>query len=242
MFTKYITTQPINLFEQLRQACIFEALSDNRQGAILVCHNVEEQLIPIVRTTTRHKLQSQPFADIHHHLVRDVRSVTGIQSLDFNNAMAEIYDPTYIKMSYHTDQALDLAVDSWICLFSCYEDPNEPFPRKLVVKDKESQAVSEHTLDHGSCILFSASDNAGNLHKIVAGKDRSRGRWLGVTFRLSRTFVKEDVEGRFWFADSLKELTMATETEKREMYRLKKLENASVRFAYPEITYTLSRP
>ena len=51
--------------------------------------------------------------------------------------MIEIYDSKYCKMGFHTDQSLDLQENSYIGIFSCYNDPTTKDLRKLKVKNKE---------------------------------------------------------------------------------------------------------
>ena len=104
-----------------------------RQSGVLVdCHDA---LIPIVRTTTRYEKAPLSFSALHYEIIDKTRKVSGMPHLAFNNAMIEIYTNDYRKMRYHTDQALDLADDSFIGLFSCYED----FTKSKATLDK-----SEH--------------------------------------------------------------------------------------------------
>lgn len=73
-------------------------------------------------------------------------------------------------------------------------------------------------------MLFSIDTNNQHLHK-------SNTRWLGITFRLSKTYIK--------FLDNVPYVN-GTEEEKKKFYKLRSLENKTVGYKYPEITYTIS--
>ena len=231
------------LFDELSQACEFESFPLWR-GAILTLN--EDGAIPIVRTTTRYTKPSQPFSPAHYDLVERIRSVANKEHLVLNNAMVEIYDPTYKKMKWHSDQALDLACNSYICIYSCYEDENEDPAalRRLVLKRKGSQDETSISMEHDSVIIFSTETNGDYVHKIVGGSKPSKGQWLGVTLRQSKTFITYAADGLPYFTQQRKlgpALTMATEHEQNEFYRHKSQENKVVNYAYPRIDYTLSQ-
>jgi len=160
---------------------------------------------------------------------------------EFNNAMIEIYDSTYRKMGSHSDQALDLADDSYIAIYSCYEDPATTNLRKLIVQqkgddiDKQSKILSMH---HDSVIFFSTSTNSQHLHKIVLDTEDSN-RWLGITFRLSKTFIKW-IDGVPTLTHSGIPLTLANKEESKRFYKFRSEENREVQFNYPELNYTVS--
>lgn len=229
-----------SLFIRLTDQVVFEDFSDTRKGAILVAK--ENEQIPIVRTTTAYKNSLQEFTPAYRDLMSKIQK-TFIPSNEssvsaFNNAMVEIYEPSYTKMKFHSDQALDLAPDSHICIFSCYEDENEPNPRRLITKNKESGDVTEIPMLHDSCIIFSTSTNQRFLHKIVGGSTASTSRWLGITLRVSKTFVYEkDNESHFVHNNS--RLTIANETERKQFFEHKALENKKIQYEYPEISYKI---
>jgi hypothetical protein len=114
MFNKKVLNFDINLFNQLSESVIFEEIIDGRKGAILV--DKKDELIPLVRSTTVYNRPAQIFSKIHYDILEKIKNET---NLDFNNALIELYDSRYCTMGYHSDQALDLADDSYICLFSC---------------------------------------------------------------------------------------------------------------------------
>ena len=118
-------------FNSLIECVNFEDICKGRKAAILV--DPLNETIPIIRTTTCYKNPAQKFTETQYKLITIIKNA--IQTLldenknehthtiDFNNAMIEIYDNTYHKMGFHTDQSLDLKENSYICLFSCYETP-----------------------------------------------------------------------------------------------------------------------
>ncbi|MFN8394135.1 MAG: hypothetical protein U0176_05610 [Bacteroidia bacterium] len=150
-------------------------------------------------------------------------------------------------MKYHSDQCLDIAEDSFIALYSRYESPTAMRPgdaRKLKVRSKSGDAEFEFDLAHNSVILFSTETNAHFQHKIVLEPAKGatpipeRGRWLGITFRLSKTFIHFR-DGKPYFPNGI-ELRLADAEESKEFYRLRGAENAAVGFVYPEVGYTIS--
>ena len=240
MFTKIQLNHRANLFEDLICANRWEELSSSRKCAILNRCNGDH--IPIVRTTTAYSIPSQPLASIHHQLITEIQKAMvdayGYFT-DFNNVMAEHYTPCSTKMGFHSDQALDLAASSYICILSLYEDENEPHPKKLVMKHKASGEVSALTLDHDSLVFFSTSTNDHFVHKIVSDEQKCTTDWLGLTFRLSDTFV-QNIDGLPRLVRCGRALKLASEDERKEFFRHKKKENSIIGYRYPEIPYALS--
>lgn len=117
-----------NLFTELSESVNFETICKGRKGAILV--NIKNNLIPIVRTTTKYKNTVQKFMKIHENIMEEIKKHGDFK---FNNAMIEIYDSDYSKMKFHSDQSLDLEKESYICIFSCYKD-KESSIRTLEIK------------------------------------------------------------------------------------------------------------
>jgi hypothetical protein len=204
-----------------------EDVAAGRRGAVLV--KAEVNGIPIVRTTTQYRSPAQPFRELHEHLARRIGT--------FNNALVEHYTNAYSRMKRHSDQALDLADDSSIAIYSCYRDPTRP-TRRLIVKAKDSDATFDLPLDHGSVVTFSLETNRRFTHAIVLRANAPENDWLGITFRTSKTFVR--------FADGLpllangERLTLADEAQRREFFRLRRRENDETDFTYPSISYTVS--
>jgi hypothetical protein len=238
-----------NFFPTLSQSVQWEDFSKGRQIANL--HRPQENnKTPIVRTTTVYQQCSQAFSPIHHTIIDGIRAATGIETLDLNNAMLEVYDSRYKTMGFHTDQALDLNPNSCICLFSCYELGADAHPRVLTVKNKESGHQFEVPLVHHSVVVFSTATNRRHLHKIEAAKTQPKGyvdnRWMGFTLRLAKTFVKfndDDVPYLISAGEDeveLRELTMATDDDKGSFFKLKGRENRETDFEWPEIHYTIS--
>ena len=150
-------------------------------------------------------------------------------------------------MNYHSDQCLDLDSNSYIGLFSCYENPNqltEKNLRKLIVKDKVSNDEFEISLTHNSVVLFSLETNTKFLHKIILEalpnpKSLTMdNKWLGITFRKSKTFIQFKDNIPYFPNGELFEL--ANDEQQSEFYKLRGQENYNLNFVYPKLTYTLS--
>jgi hypothetical protein len=213
-------------FDALLASARFEELGKGRRGTVLV--DADGDATPIVRTTTHYQAPAQPFLDIHHRLARDIGA-------PFNNALIEHYTDAYPTMKHHSDQALDLADKSSIAIYSCYRDPARP-SRRLTVKAKADGAAFDIPLAHGSVVAFSLDTNRRFTHTIALA---ARGNdWLGVTFRVSKTFVRV-VDGQPCLATGVR-LTLATEDERREFFQLRRRENEETNFTYPAIAYTIS--
>jgi hypothetical protein len=233
-----------NLFNELSVATDFEPVAKGRIGNHLV--NVSGLGIPIVRTTTKYNIPANNFSAIHHMLTERINATTdGMAALQFNNALIEVYDASYYKMNYHSDQSLDLDNNSYIGLFTCYERPDElseQHTRKLKIKDKVSDAEFEYSLTHNSVMLFSVETNTKFLHKIVLDAAPNLktpdNKWLGITFRTSKTYITfEDNVPRFANGAPLE---LANKEQETEFYKLRGQENRSMDFVYPELGYTLN--
>jgi hypothetical protein len=238
MFQKFVIDVELDLFSELSKSSNFENVctrADGRKGGILV-NNTD--LVPIVRTTTIYKEPAQKFLQIHYDIMNKIKEKCKMD-VEFNNAMIEIYNPSYRKMGFHTDQALDLQDNSFICLFSCYENESNNNWRKLKIKNKITGKNSEVLLENNSAVLFSTSTNKKHLHKIVLESNTAKNRWLGITFRLSKTFVKF-IDGVPHIYPGDKILRVANLNERKEFYKCKGKENAIVEYVYPEIDYTIS--
>lgn len=244
MFKKSILNIQSNLFYQLSKATDFEDIVKGRKGTVLV--NPENDLIPLVRTTTNYEKPAQKFLKIHYDIIDKIKESfkesIKEKELQFNNAMIEIYDSTYRKMKFHTDQSLDLNDDSYICLFSCYENDSNDLDdlRKLKIKNKITGDHSEILLENNSAVIFSTSENQHHLHKIVLESTRSNNKWLGITFRLSKTFIKFIDEIPYIYPKNII-LKIASEDERKTLLMCKGNENFYDGFKYPEINYTVSQ-
>lgn len=275
-----------NPFAALYSSVQWESFSKERQIANLHRRGPNGE-VPLMRTTTVYERPSQPFTELHEDVVSKIVSgassviKNSSSSISLNNAMAEVYTDAYRTMKAHTDQALDLADDAYICLFSCYENENEPpeYVRVLTITNKTTGVEEERRLDHCSVVMFSRETNGKHVHKIEAGKDwpelaatkkgknknkkqqkqqqtdgeatqengNDKHRWMGLTFRLSKSFVKFDSDGVPYLlnpsnpsTEERKELKLATEEERREFFRYKGLENSTIGYIFPEISYTIS--
>lgn len=229
-----------NFFDQLRGAVRFEDTGKGRQGTVIVKTD-ETGGVPVVRTTTGYGAAAQIFRPIHELLARQIQETAALP-VAFNNALVEKYTDAYTKMGAHSDQALDLADDSFIALFSCYKNPEAANPpRKLLFETKESGGDKfEISLIPNSVVVFSVAVNRRLRHKIVLEKPSrpTDNEWLGVTLRTSKTFL-EFRDRQAYFADGTP-LTLAGDEQRREFYRLRRAENDEIDFKYPPISYTVS--
>lgn len=249
-FQKIILPFENNLFNELLHSADFEITGKGRLGNHLV--DVKEKGVPIVRTTTIYNIPANQFSVLHQSIIASLNaeiqknSINNLSKVDFNNALIEVYDSNYATMKYHSDQALDLEEGSYIGLFSCYENPEELSEknlRKLKVKDKATDEEFDIVLNHNSVVLFPLSANTAFLHKIILEsvpkqKTPESNKWLGITFRKSKTFIQfEDNMPRFSNGELLE---LADEDQKTEFYKLRGQENFTMDFIYPELLYTLS--
>jgi len=227
-----------NLFEQLASSVNFDDITNGRKGAVLV--DVKDIGVPIVRTTTKYENPAHKFSDVHYLIVNEIKKVANIDGLELNNGLIELYDSRYTNMGFHSDQALDLAENSYICIFSCYD--NGKATRKLIVKKKEQDKCEEIILDHNSVVIFSTEINSQYLHKIILDeKISSDNKWLGITFRLSKTFIKFENNVPYLSYNKLKPLVLATDVEKKEFYKCRSVENSTVKYDWKNIDYTISK-
>ncbi|MFH8253954.1 alpha-ketoglutarate-dependent dioxygenase AlkB [Streptomyces roseolus] len=230
-----------NLFAELSASAHFEDLGKGRRGATLT--RVDEAGgVPLVRTTTRYAGPAQRFRALHERLARRVQACAGIP-VGFDNALIESYTDAYRKMGSHSDQALDLAEESSIAVFSCYRTPEASPPRKLVFESKEDGGETyEIALTHNSVVAFSVASNRRFRHRIVLDAPPAAGAdehvWLGVTFRTSKTILRFR-DGHPYLPHGAR-LTTADEEQRREFFGLRRRENEETDFTYPALTYTVS--
>ncbi|WP_328601554.1 hypothetical protein [Nocardia terrae] len=217
---------------------MLEDLGKGRRGATLTKPD-EAGLVPLVRTTTRYGSPAQRFRAVHDRLARRIRALAELPA-DFDNALIERYTNAYATMGSHSDQALDLADESFIAVFSCYRNPETVPSRKLMVESKESGETFEIPLAHNGIVAFSVASNRRLKHKIVLDTSVpvAENEWLGVTFRTSKTFLRFH-EGHPYLPDG-ERLVPADETQRREFYQLRRRENNETEFVYPALTYTIS--
>ena len=270
MFHKFIINNPPS-FDQLSESLLFENVAKGRVGATIT--KKQNNTYPIVRTTTNYDKPAQNFKEIHYQLIQCIKESCNLNGLDFNNAMIEIYDNNYKNMKFHTDQSLDLVDDSFICVFSCYQ--NNVSLRKLLVKSKinnndlnndtntsnalnnvlnnssnnnvlnnnnpsNNDNIKEYVLNNNSAIIFSTQTNKNHIHKIILDNFKKQDLWLGITLRLSKTYITF-YDNSFFFTNTFNKLATANNDEKREFFKNKGLENQLINFDYPTIYYTISK-
>jgi 2-oxoglutarate-Fe(II)-dependent oxygenase superfamily protein len=214
-------------FDELLASARFDDVTKGRRGAVLVKDDARG--VPIVRTTTPYSAPAQRFGAIHDRIAQDIQH-------RFNNALIEHYTNAYSTMKRHSDQALDLADDSSIAVYSCYRDPAKP-SRRLIVKPKDDGPAFDVPLLHGSVVVFSVETNRRFTHTIALTANAPDNDWLGITFRTSKTFVRF-VDGVACVNDV--PLTLATDEQRRALFQLRRRENDEAGFRYPPIAYTIS--
>lgn len=242
---KYIIDWQTNIFDELSKLTEFENIINGRLGANLV--DYKNNLIPIVRTTTIYNKKAQKFLPIHYDIIENIKKITN-KNIEFNNALIEIYDSEYRNMKFHSDQALDLVDNSYICIFTCYQNPTYDI-RKLKIKNKTTNELSEILMEHNSIILFSTETNKQFMHKIILEttpqhlqlhkNNATTNKFLAITFRLSKTFI-QFLNGVPYLYPSSKILRMADSDERKEFTKYKGIENSKICNNYPEINYTIS--
>ncbi|MFE6747359.1 hypothetical protein ACFVGM_16005 [Kitasatospora purpeofusca] len=228
-----------NLFAELSASARLEDTGKGRQGAVLTRIDGTGG-VPLVRTTTRYGGPAQRFRAVHERLARRIQERAGL-AVGFNNALVETYTNAYTTMGSHSDQALDLADDSFIAVFSCYRHPEAEPPRKLIVEPKGlSDEAFEVPLLHHGAVVFSVESNRRLRHRIVldAPARTADNQWLGVTFRASRTLLRFR-DGQPYLPQG-EPLVVADEEQRQEFFRLRRRENREVDFVQPLLAYTIS--
>ncbi|MFD6231204.1 hypothetical protein ACFWFZ_30730 [Streptomyces sp. NPDC060232] len=228
-----------DLFAELSASVRWEDLGKGRRGATLV--RVDEAGgVPLVRTTTRYGSPAQRFRAVYERLARRVQERAALP-VGFNNALIERYTNAYATMGAHCDQALDLADESYIAVFSCYQHPEASPSRKLIFESKGSAGEkAEVPLAHHSVVAFSVGSNRRLRHRIVLDPSAraADNPWLGVTLRTSKTFVRFH-DGHAYLPQGAR-LMAADDEQAREFYRLRRRENEETDFGYPPLAYTVS--
>lgn len=227
-----------SLFSELSASARLEDVGKGRRGAVLTKID-EAGGVPLVRTTTRYSSPTQRFRAVHERLAQQIQERAAL-SVGFNNALIESYTNAYTTMGSHSDQAVDLANESFIAVFSCYQRPEVSPPRKLIFESKGSDGEKfEIPLAHNSVVAFSVDSNRRLRHKIVLDAPvQTDNQWLGVTFRTSKTFVRFR-DGHVYLPQGAR-LMSAGDEQRREFYQLRRRENNETDFIYPLLTYTIS--
>lgn len=214
-----------NLVFDLDLEINFENIAKGRKGAIVVDPNNDD--IPIVRSTTSYKLKPELFNENHKHLIHQIKK---IKNIELNNAMIECYDNTYKTMGYHSDQELDLADNSYICIYTASGN------RQLKIKSKETNVETEVHMKPNTLIIFDLNFNRKHLHKIELGNFNDK--WIGITLRKSKTYIRY-IDEIAYFVETGEIVEVANDIQKKEYYKLRSLENKLIEFKWPHITYNI---
>lgn len=242
----------VDWFTKLKKSCMFENVAKGRQGANVI--DIQSNLIPLVRTTTPYQNANQTMTPVYYELMKQINQSIQ-QTLDFNNALVELYSSKCSKMGFHSDQSQDLNPDSFICIFSCYDLPTVSIPKKLKIQQKmesnidvktktktKSSTTPELNLHHNSITLFSVNTNSKYQHKIISPFFSSIDpECCIVTFRQSKTFITFDNNNKTpFFVKNNTPLRLASDDERMKLYQYKSLENSHVHFKYPDLDWTIS--
>jgi hypothetical protein len=235
-----LDSQYDTIFTELYYSIELEDIMKGRKGANLV--DFKDGYYSLVRTTTQYTHHSQLFPSVYNDLIseiiKEIKLKTNIKNIKFNNALVELYDTNYKTMKFHTDQTLDIADNSYICIYSCYPKYNKNL-RSLIIRNKKTGLVNEIILKNNSCILFSTDVNAQYQHKIIYSSNVSNDdKWLGITFRLSKTFISFNNEVPYFKSGQL--IKLANDIDKIDFIKHKTQENKNIGYKYPNIDYTLS--
>lgn len=217
--TRYVKSAS---YEELLKTINLEEICKGRQACILT-----EFVGPdwyVVRSTTQYKNFPQKIQDIHYLQpefetdMLDVEQRGLAEQAGGLNVMLEVYDQRYQSMAYHSDMAIDL--DGPIKILSLYPS-NEKRRRELHIKNKQTSETTKIILQDHMLVTFSLDTNKKFLHRIVG-----QAQWMGLTYRISKTLSNS--------------LRLATESEKKELFSLRSMENNLIDFKYPELNYTLN--
>jgi hypothetical protein len=237
MFYFTVLDKDNSIFYDLKNSFEYQDITKGRYGTNIIY--ITDKKIPLVRTTTKYHKPPQIY-NTNTYILEIIRQINLFQRVKFNNALVEIYCNDYKTMGFHSDQSVDLADDSFIAIYSCYNNPETKNIRSLVIKDKENdQETSTIKMKHNSVILFSTDTNKKCLHKIILEQQNNEyTEWLGVTFRLSKTIL-EFKDGVPYFDDG-NPLTLCNEIQSKQFYKNRSLENKSTNYKYETFFYTLS--
>ncbi|MFI6866728.1 alpha-ketoglutarate-dependent dioxygenase AlkB [Nocardia sp. NPDC050406] len=227
-----------DLYAKLSTSAAWEDVGKGRRAAILTKTDATGG-VPLVRTTAQYTNPPQHFRSVHSDLAQRIQALAGLP-VGFNSALLECYTNAYATMGSHSDQSLDLADNSFIALFSCYQHPPTTPPRKLIVESKESPETFDIPLPHNGIIAFSVAANRRFKHKIILDTSTRppENHWLGITFRTSKTLLHFH-DGQPHLPHGPR-LTSADDNQRRVFYQLRRRENNETDFTYPPLTYTVS--
>ena len=74
----------------------------------------------------------------------------------------------------------------------------------------------------------------------IVFNNNSQNNWLGITFRLSKTFINFINEIPYFY-NSERILKLANNEETKEFYKLRKNENTNIDFKWPNLDYTINK-
>eukprot|EP00730_Choanoeca_flexa_P011543 TRINITY_DN27045_c0_g1_i1.p1 TRINITY_DN27045_c0_g1~~TRINITY_DN27045_c0_g1_i1.p1 ORF type:complete len:298 (+),score=40.49 TRINITY_DN27045_c0_g1_i1:22-915(+) len=189
-----LATAPATFDELYTATKAWEDICPGRQGAILVAplqlEDHKRLVVGISRSTTSYNRPAQIMKESHRAIADAVAAAAGLANQSFNNIMIERYNQRYRRMGYHCDQSWDLAADSCIAVYSCYEHPDQPASRMLQVRAKaEPEKVMSIVLEHNTAVVFDLDTNKHCTHKIIPTQNAPDNDWLGMTMRQSHLLI-----------------------------------------------------
>lgn len=229
MFQQFYLDFDNNIYDELRQAQILEDIGYGRNVGNVYLSTSDH--VPIVRTTSKYKNPIQRASEIHKIIINKINEQ---HDINVNNIMVEQYDNSYATMKYHSDQATDLADDSRIFIFVCYENPNKS-NRTLAICNKSDNKKYALNMFHNSVTMFDTNINKQFVHKIHREYEDPT-KCIILTMRLSKTMVLYTPIPKI----NGVELRMYKDNENHEFYKLRGRENKETDFTWPQIEYTLS--
>lgn len=117
--------------------------------------------------------------------------------------------------------------------------------KKLSEIPKIQNQVKLYAIGDTKHLKNETKSNTNFSHKIILDSTQNQkekqtdNRWLGITFKESKTFIKFKNKMPYLSCGSLLEL--ADENQKKEFFMLRSQENNSVNFSYPQINFTISK-
>jgi hypothetical protein len=225
-------------FKELKENSPLELVTSGRWGGNVVKAK-DKGAVPLFRTTSCYQNKNQLFSPVHFDLLSSL-DVPGAK--DFNTGLVEVYNNSYRSMKFHTDQSLDLAKGTVICVCTFYSTGFQCENRKLTIKNKTTGQVQTIPLLHNSAVWFDEETNRHHVHQITLHDTETKENieCLLVTLRTSKTKL-DFHSGVPVFLQTGKELTLATKEEQNQMYQWKGLENKQTSFEYPDdVSFTLN--
>lgn len=156
----------------------------------------------------------------------------------------ESYTPrTLVTKNKETNEITKYIMDQdSVILFNT--ETNKKYLHKIIL-DKDTEKIGKETEKIGKDIERIGKEIDKETEKVdekIIDKEKSKEeKWMGITFRCSKTFVEKIDNKSFIDINGKKTpLRLANKDEQLEFIKLKGQENKSTNFKYPDINYTIS--